>query len=82
MGFETLPNIALLAFELDFEAVPMGFETADERSYRNTRPILKQSLWDLKHPVIVMDKVTRERILKQSLWDLKLCWREYTLSKQ
>ena len=49
MGFETVEEYMAKAGTVDYEAIPMGFETS---STLNTEPfvmIMKQSLWDLKH---------------------------------
>ncbi len=48
MGFETGVNDCYHYILLDFEAVPMGFETKSYFKLSNTKNILKQSLWDLK----------------------------------
>ncbi len=39
----------MIIFKIDFEAVPMGFETAEYAKKTIKIWILKQSLWDLKH---------------------------------
>ncbi len=65
-----LQMILSLLVTLNFEAVPMGFETQPQEQKKELQHILKQSLWDLKLPSI--PKSSRVAlILKQSLWDLK-----------
>ncbi len=55
---------------MDFEAVPMGFETIAVLIQERFANILKQSLWDLKRAAVASYSVY-SLILKQSLWDLK-----------
>ena len=55
-----------------FEALPMGFETQNSKLLPSTTiPILKHSLWDLKHSKFFKPLILSS-ILKHSLWDLKL----------
>ncbi len=71
-GIWNLLQLPYHILQINFEAVPMGFETSVLPSNIDTiRNILKQSLWDLKLWGELGDIGAPPCILKQSLWDLK-----------